>query len=402
LFELVENLIAIFKFEPLKGESVYLQGFQDQILDFTHSRSSSVGDFIRFWDERGYRNPVSLPGNPDALRVLTMHKAKGLEFPVVIIPYCNWSLADHRNRSTLWCQTEKPPFNRLSIVPVDFSSRLEGTHFASAYFEELLKQYVDTLNLLYVAFTRAADALYCFSPKPLRDQMTEVSDLVMNLVTKADMPTKTGVMIPLYAHFQKSDPIFEYGALPAGKHGMQAAADGVWITNDYPVNPVRDNLKIAFQGKIFLEAETGKISRPVSEGSLMHEIFSRIIHPDEIPGVVFGLSSEGKIPAGELEKMTLAVQSLFNDVRVSGWFTRDWKIETETEFILPGGSIKRPDRVLTKGDRAIIVDYKFGKQMEEKHKMQVLEYRKLLLDMGYKQAEAWLWYVMLKKVVEVS
>jgi ATP-dependent helicase/nuclease subunit A len=402
VFELVENMIAVFKFDALKGESVYLQGFQDLILDFTHSQSSSVGDFIRFWEERGYRKPVSLPGNPDAVRVLTMHKAKGLEFPVVIIPYCNWSLADQRNRSILWCTPEKPPFDRLPVVPLDFTSRLAATHFAGAYFEELLKQYVDTINLLYVAFTRAADALYCFSPKPSKDQLTDVSGLLMNVFMKEEPPAGTVTLIPLCTHYRKSDRIFEYGELPAVKDGRHPPADVRWITNDYPVNHARDNLKIAFQGKIFLDAETGKISRPVSEGSLMHEIFSRIIHLGDIPEVVSGLAAEGKITAGEAEKKSLSVQSLFNDTQVAGWFVRDWKVGTETEFILPGGSTRRPDRVLTKGDKAIVIDYKFGKTMEEIHKTQVLEYRQLLLDMGYKQAEAWLWYVMLKKVVQVK
>jgi ATP-dependent helicase/nuclease subunit A len=402
VFELVENLIAVFKFHTLKSESVYLEGLQDLILDFTRSRSSSVGDFIRYWEENGYRKPVSLPGNPDAVRVLTMHKAKGLEFPVVIIPFCNWSLADQRNRSILWCRPGKPPFDRLGIVPLDFTLKLADTHFAGAYFEELLKQYIDTINLLYVAFTRAADALYCFSPKTLHDSVNDVSGLLMNVFMKEDTPAGTEMLIPLNVHYQKSDSVFAYGELPPVKKDRPLPADIQWIANDYPVNNARDSLKIAFQGKIFLDAETGKISRPVSEGSLMHEIFSRIIHIEDIPDVVSGLAAEGKITSGEVEEKILSVQSLCNDTQVAGWFTHDWKVGTETEFILPGGSSRRPDRVLTQGDKAIVIDYKFGKTMEEKHKTQVLEYRRLLLDMGHKQAEAWLWYVMLKRVVKVE
>lgn len=402
VFELVEILIAVFKFDALKGETIYLQGFQDLILDFTHRQSSSVGDFIRFWEERGYRKPVSLPGNPDAVRVLTMHKAKGLEFPVVIIPFCNWILADNRNRSILWCRPEKPPFNRLSIVPLEFTSRLEDTHFADAYFEELLKQYIDTINLLYVAFTRASDALYCFSKKPVNDTLNDVSSLLMNVFMKEDASAGSQTLIPLRAHYNETDAVFEYGELPAYAEGRHLPADGYWIDNDYPVNKTRDNLKIAFQGKIFLDAETGKISRPVSEGSLMHEIFSRILHLEDIPDVVSGLAAEGKITAGEVAEKILSVQSLFIDTRIEGWFAHDWKVGTETEFILPGGSTKRPDRVLTNGDKAIVIDYKFGKTMEETHKTQVQEYGHLLLDMGYLQVETWLWYVMLRKVVRVE
>jgi len=381
---------------------VYLQGFQAQILDFTHGQSSSIGDFIRFWEERGYKKPVSLPGNPNAVRVITMHKAKGLEFPILIIPYCNWNLSDHRNRSILWCKPGNPPFDRLNVVPLDFTARLAETHFAGDYFEELLKQYIDTINLLYVAFTRASDAMYCFSQRPISDPLSDVSSLLMNVFTAENGPAETGMLIPLYAHYRKSDLVFEYGDLPTVKNDRHLPTDGIRIANDYPVNTASDNLTIAFQGKIFLDAETGQISRPVSEGSLMHEIFSRIIHAGDIPDVVSSLAAEGKIAAGEVEKRTLSVQALFNDAQVAGWFTHDWKVVTETEFILPGGSLRRPDRVLTKGDKAIVIDFKFGKTMEEKHQNQVREYGQLLNDMGYKDAEAWLWYVMLKKVVQVG
>jgi ATP-dependent helicase/nuclease subunit A len=402
LYELVENLIGVFRLSERKGETVYLQGFQDQILDFTYRQSSSIGDFIRFWDERGSGKPVSLPGNPDAVRILTMHKAKGLQFPVVIIPYCNWSLADHRNRPVLWCRPEKPPFNRLPVVPVDFTSGLAGTHFAGAYYEELLRQYVDTINLLYVAFTRASEALYCMVPKPVNDTLTDVSVLLMNILTLEETYDGSPMMMPLYHHFSIPELVFEYGDLPVSESRPHPPGGSMRIANDYPVNNNRDTMKIAFQGKIFLDAETGRISRPVSEGSLMHEIFSRIIHLEDIPVAVSGLAAEGKITTGDVEEWTRSVQSLFNDTQVAGWFAHDWRVCTETEFILPGGGIRRPDRIVIKGDRAIIIDYKFGKKMEEKHTVQVLEYLRLVTDMGYTQAEAWLWYVMLKKVVEVK
>jgi ATP-dependent helicase/nuclease subunit A len=170
----------------------------------------------------------------------------------------------------------------------------------------------------------------------------------------------------------------------------------------YPVNDARDHLKIAFQGKIFTESETGKITRPVSEGSLMHDIFSRIQHLNDIPDVLNKMAREGIITASEATEMIAAIQGLLGDIQVISWFSGDWKVMTETEFVLPEGIVKRPDRVLIKDDRAVVIDYKFGMVIDKAHNKQIMDYRQLLIDMGYKNTEAWLWYVMLNRVVQVE
>jgi ATP-dependent helicase/nuclease subunit A len=402
LFELTENLISLFRLNEAEGEAVYLQAFQDLILDFTHRRSSSASDFLEYWDERGYKKPVILPGNPNAIRVLTIHKAKGLEFPVVILPYCSWKLADQSNRPLLWCKPQHSPFNKLSAVPVEFVSKLSQTRFAVDYFEELLKQYIDALNLLYVAFTRASKAIYGFAQLPGKDQFNNVSDLLLKLVTKDKDPAGNQDTINLNQYYRSEDHIFEYGEL-TGNFSREDLADSTsLLLTRYPVSDVKDHLKIAFQGNISVDAETGEISRPVSEGSLMHDIFSRILHHEDIPEVLNKMALEGKIQASQVVELTSFIKRLLADNRVNKWFSDDWQVITETEFVLPDGSVKRPDRILIRDDRVVIIDYKFGRLMDTRHEKQLLEYRELLLKMGYKNAEAWLWYVMLDKVEQVG
>jgi len=399
LFELVEKLIAIFGFDKKAGEAVYLQTFQDEILKFTHTESSSIVDFIEFWDDRGYKKPVTLSGSQQAIRVLTMHKAKGLEFPVVIIPYCDWNLTDQGNRSILWCHNNLPPFNQLSIVPVDFSSDLKKTHFAGDYFEELLKQYVDSINLLYVAFTRPSQALFCFAPTPSKDHLNTLPDLLLStIMNNAVLPDG---LIPLQHYYRDAEQVFDYGEITTGSPKSDHPDNSMIIKNTYPVFDTREIQKIAFQGKLFLEPDGHKINRPVSEGRLMHEIFSRIMHVQDIPIVLNRMSMEGKIAGHEVPSMSQKIHGYFSDLQVQSWFSDDWKVATETEFIVQGNQVRRPDRVMTMGDKAIIIDYKFGTITEDKHKSQVIEYQRLLLDMHFSNVEGWLWYVILNRIVKV-
>jgi ATP-dependent helicase/nuclease subunit A len=402
LFELNENLIALFKLDRMEGESVYLQTFQDLVLDYSHRKSSSVADFLEFWEESGYKKSVALPGNQNAIRVLTIHKAKGLEFPVVILPYCSWSITGSSNRSAIWCIPQQPPFNRLDIVPVQHSGKLADTHFAADYFEELLKQFIDSLNLLYVAFTRAEKGLFCFSEMPGKEKLNSISGLLSGLLTKSGIstPEKPSLLFPDY--YRPAELLFEYGDLPCLRADQPGNENIRGIPNHYPVYDARKHFRIASQGRAFIDPVTGEITKPVSEGSLMHEIFSGIINYADIPAVLERMNLAGKITNAEKDKLAVTIQHFFGDLQVMSWFSGDWKVLTESEFILPGGEIRRPDRLLVKGNQAVLIDFKFGKNIESSHRTQVLEYQQLLTGMGYTQSEAWLWYVTLNKVIQVT
>jgi len=399
LFEMIENLIFIFRLDLLEGESVYLQALQDQVLDFTQRKSPSFADFIEFWEETGFQKSVAISGKRDAIRVLTIHKAKGLEFPVVILPYCNWDLTDLRKRPLMWCQPTQKPFNDLEIVPVYFSSQLAKTDFRKEYFEELLRQYIDNLNLIYVAFTRAIEALFCFSELPEKDGLSTTSSLLNTIFANVNEKNNANEWFNQY--FDTSEHLFEFGKLPLNKKDEESTEHAALIKNQYPVNDARNHISMAFEGKINIEPITGKLTRPVSEGRLMHEIFSRLYYTEDIPLVLNAMVTEGKITHAEAGILQPALESIFANIQVKNWFSEEWKILTETEFILPEGTIKRPDRVLVKEDKAVVIDFKFGKEMETSHRQQIDTYRRLLYMMGYRHVEACLWYVTLNKIVQL-
>ncbi|MFH2094838.1 MAG: UvrD-helicase domain-containing protein [Bacteroidota bacterium] len=184
LYELCERIISIFGLSDRHAETAYLTGFQDIIHRFTCDKSTGIAEFLEWWDDAGVRKTLSLPEEADAMRILTIHKSKGLEFRAVIIPFCNWDIDDSRHRPVIWCKPSCEPFNQLEIVPVDYSKNMTQTIFNRDYLEEKTLNYIDNLNMLYVAFTRAREALVTISPLPEKDDIKTAGDLLFRSVKK--------------------------------------------------------------------------------------------------------------------------------------------------------------------------------------------------------------------------
>ena len=155
LFEATESIIKFFRLGDYSWNVAFLNTFQDYIVSFTGNKNADIQSFLDWWKETGKKKSVVLPGNQDAMRILTIHKSKGLEFKVVILPFLSWNL-DHipSKQPVLWVKPDTAPFNDLGIVPVKYSKELINTIFADYYKEEKYSVYLDNINLLYVALNQ--------------------------------------------------------------------------------------------------------------------------------------------------------------------------------------------------------------------------------------------------------
>ena len=406
LFDLVEELISLFGLHRTETEIPYLLAFQDLIIDFTRREAGGLHSFLEWWEENGPAASVSSSEKQDALRIMTIHKAKGLQFGVVIVPFGDWRIDnDPRHDNILWCSPRSEPFNRLELVPVRYGTSLAASLFAREYFTEKMQAFVDNLNLLYVALTRAVSELHAFAPLPAK---TDIENgrvkSTGNLLFKAfTSPFGDGDAdrIALHEHWNADENAFVAGRPVVIKVGEGLVAGGDDLRVDsYTVNDYRERLRLRLRGNIFFAGDRDKQKR-IDEGRLMHMIFEKIITAGDVEKAVRGQYYSGVIDLGEAGGLTARIGDHLKDERVAFWFDGSMKVMNEAAILLPGGELKRPDRVMVKGDEITVVDYKFGEQSNPAYTRQVRGYMKEVAKMGYRPVRGFIWYVTTGIIEEV-
>ncbi len=395
LFEASESIIKFFSLGEYSWNVAYLNTFQDYVVSFTENKNADLQSFLDWWEETGMRKSVVLPGNQKAMRILTIHKSKGLEFKVVILPFLAWNLDHIPSKSPiLWAHPGLSPFNELGILPVKYGKDLSDTIFADNYREEKYSVYLDNINLLYVALTRAKDAIYGFSvenPKS-KNSIAGVlkSALTMNL--SASDPS----LLSLNGFYSDQDRVFEFGEMPENRKDVTGSIN--LISSKYSVSREMESLKLKLHGENYFSSEAAEVRKKINYGKLMHEVFEGIETPADISLAVRKLVLEGKLPDEESADIEKRINFLINTPQVSEWFMAGNEVMKEAGILLPAGNLRRPDRVIFKNGKTTIIDFKFGN--ENPHYIeQVEQYRHLLLDMGYESIEGYIWYVDKNKIV---
>jgi ATP-dependent exoDNAse (exonuclease V) beta subunit len=186
LYRCVEMLHHLYAPYFPAADQAYLYGFFDAAMDFVHKKSTDISRFLQWWDSRGKNKPIAPPDACNAIRILTIHKAKGLGFKAVIIPLAEWEI-DHppARADTLWCQPQNTPLHPLRLIPLRYGKALTGTHFANDYFREKLFTCIDSLNTLYVACTRAEYELIVLVPR-LNPSTPSIAGLLNQVLTPTD------------------------------------------------------------------------------------------------------------------------------------------------------------------------------------------------------------------------
>ena len=417
LYELCERLYAIFQLHDIEGQGAYLCAFYDQLTDFISENTSDIDTFLHEWDDNLCGKTIQ-SDESNGIRLISIHKSKGLEFDHVICPFCDWTLEHTGN--VLWCRPSEEPFSDLPIAPVDYSQKnMMGTIYENDYLQEHLQNTVDSLNLLYVAFTRACEGLYVIGrrgAKGSRSALIEqclplvVDDLQSPLIGDPQSPVLSGI------EDDKAPLCFTYGHIsPPTQEGQGEVSINPFLQKATAVHvPVEtfDNAPTFQQSnrsKAFTEGddeETQQRRSYIQTGSILHEVFSTIRTVDDIPDALARLQFEGVLYDEQTtpERITSLIRKRLEDKRVADWFSARWTLFNECTILsIEEGEVKerRPDRVMTDGHEWVVVDFKFGTPKPE-HQAQVQEYMQLLASMGHQNIHGYLWYVYKNEILKIE
>ena len=409
LYELTERLYTLFELHRLEGQNAYLCAFYDQLLNFTSENATGIDAFVTEWQENLCAKTIQ-SDEINGIRLISIHKSKGLEFPHVIIPFCDWPL---ERSHVLWCQPNEAPFNDLPIVPVDFSAKqLMGTIYEDDYQHEHLQITVDNLNLLYVAFTRASQSLFVIGRRDANKTRSMLIEQVLPLLAK-EKPEAI-----LSGIDNEAEPIsFTYGTLmPQASDSPRKASPNPFLqttkalsididTFDNPVSFRQSNRSKDFIIQQDEDNDEQQQRQYIQTGSILHQIFSTIRTSADIEGALKRLQLEGILYDEQVtaEKISAMLHKRLNNKRVADWFSDRWTLFNECAILtVENGEVieRRPDRVMTDGREWVVVDFKFGSPKDEYHD-QVREYMQLLADMGHTHIKGYLWFVYSNRIEEV-
>ena len=418
LIDLVDEIYSLFSLDSLEGQSAYVCTFYDTLNEYLRDHPADIDDFIEEWEDTLSNNTIQ-SDEVDGIRLITIHKSKGLEYDNVLIPFCDWEL-EKTNGITIWCSGDdkEKPYGELPLIPVDYSSKMLGTVFEDDYKEEHLQNTVDNMNLLYVAFTRAGKNLF-ITGKKYKGKTSGKSErsYIIQYVIEELAKELPGAIID---DAGENGPIsFEFGTLSNCEERVEK---GKATENPFELSPKTHKLKIetfphpvsfrqSNKSHDFIKGEDidpSDARRYIKVGNVLHQLFSTILTEADIEPRLKELEQAGIIYNDDITSRELQnkISCALSNEKVKNWFSPRWKLFNECtilDYDKETGDVyvHRPDRVMTDGKEMIVVDFKFGKPRDEYHE-QVQRYMRLLMRMGYKQVSGYIWYVLRNEIVPTS
>ncbi|NQU54919.1 MAG: Dna2/Cas4 domain-containing protein, partial [Bacteroidetes bacterium] len=395
LDETITQICSQFELFEIASELPFLQTLIDKSGELKTSLSNDLSNLLFWWNEKGYRTSVNVNEDIDSIRLLTVHKSKGLEYKAVLLPMLDWTTSwSGQNAPTLWCTPKQKPFNQFPLLPVKAGTQIEKSHFQDIYYEEKVNYIIDSFNLVYVAFTRAKSALVINCPAPNEKSKTQGKSMHHLLKKSLDTLANKDEFSECW---KDENTVFEFGTIP--QFSSKTKESNSVVVKKYQFNDFSKKLKLRTSGDDFL-IEGEKNTSIKNTGKIIHDILSEIVTKADIKKACLKALNNGLINETELEEIQKKLQKSFDSSEISSWFDGSYTIINERS-LLTNERILRPDRIMISENEAIVVDYKTGEKKSDSYNRQVQRYAKTLKETGAKKVTGFLWYINQNEVEKV-
>ncbi len=381
LYDMCERAAILSGPDFSESDSLFINSFLDLVYDYGKGDSSDLSSFLKWWEESGVKKSIPAPKGQNALRIMTIHKAKGLGIPIVILPFFEFNL-DHSssNSQILWCRNLPEPYSSLKLIPLKYEKSLANTVFAEDYFREKRRAYIDNLNLAYVAMTRA------------------ISEMAIVSYVPGEKSTAHSVSKVLYSMLEEK---LISGQFVLGESQICKSTDQPDSQTSVTVPPFKSfsidkRAKLAFKGEEYYDEISSR-----GHGLVMHRIMEFIEKESDLSFALDRVISEGILSSENREKTEALIKKMFESVRERHWFDGSYRVFRELDILEPGGGVKRPDRILL-GAEAQVIDFKFGSLQNRSHITQVQKYVSLLRETGIAYVKGYVWYPEEGSIIPVN
>jgi hypothetical protein len=380
LMELAESILRdLQKADPnqFEAEIPYIQSFMDYLQEWTATGGNRLDAFLRSWEEASPK--ISSPAAGNSVRVMTIHKSKGLEFPFVIVPFAEKITLYKAPVAWARPSVEGSALEKEAegLFRVQLDGKSADSFFAGRYRQENELQAIDNINVLYVALTRAQYGLKVIAAMPPKTlTYKNFSHFLYDFVGKEKYNT--------------GEP-YDFSKLPREEGKVEELSMG------YASYPADSGSRLRFSPEAAdyfgPDGLTGPAASGRIRGNVLHGILSAVRVPEDLPDAVEAAILNGDLPLSMKEETLSLLSDRLASVASRGWFSPEVRVRSEASILVPGGEEYRPDRVVLFPDgSAAVIDYKFGKP-EEKYRRQVGRYVNLYKKMGYKKVEGYIWYL---------